>query len=182
MGLVVVAALYAAAAALVLADTYDTETYRLSVLQWIGTSLVVFTLIVVAFRLPRRTVTDERTAPSPLTVIAVSALLLGVRPMLDSLTTQTDMVNGWPGTLLGIAALAVLGALIVRWSRRSGWGGRHVLAVAIGVMLAIGVAAFFIDPLGEVSDTAKFATNVVLLALVLALAAIGWLRQRTSAD
>ncbi len=45
-------------------------------------------------------------------------------------------------------------------------------------MLAIGIAAFFIDPLGEVSDTAKYATNVVLLAIVLGLAAIGWRRQR----
>lgn len=179
-GLSVVVLLYAGAAALVLNDTYDTETERLSAAEWIGTSFVVVALIMIAFLMPRKHVANDRPAPSPYLVILLSSVLLGVRPMLDSITTATEAVNGWPGTIVGAASLAVLAVLVLRWSRRVGWGGRHVLGVGIGVMLAIGVAAFFIDPLGEVSDSAKYATNVVLLAIVLGLAAICWRRQRAA--
>jgi hypothetical protein len=65
-----------------------------------------------------------------------------------------------------------------RWSRRRGWGGRHVLAAAAGSLLGVAGAAFLVEPLGDVAAPAKYATNTVLLAMVLLLVVLAAWAQR----
>jgi len=55
----------------------------------------------------------------------------------------------WGGVAMSVAALGLLGGLLLVWSRRSGWGREHVLLVAAGPLVATVAASFFVvDPLG----------------------------------
>jgi hypothetical protein len=38
----------------------------------------------------------------------------------------------WGGVAMSVAALGLLGGLLLVWSRRSGWGREHVLLAAAG--------------------------------------------------
>jgi hypothetical protein len=50
---------------------------------------------------------------------------------------------------MSVAALGLLGGLLLVWSGRSGWGREHVLLVAAGPLVATMAASFFVvDPLG----------------------------------
>jgi hypothetical protein len=77
-----------------------------------------------------------------------------------------------------VAAILVWLVLMGRWSRRAGWGGMHILAAVVGDLLSIGGPAFVTTPLGDVPLAAKLATNIVLLALVLTVAAVGLRAER----
>jgi len=181
--LVVMAVLWAAGAALVLADTLSTETFRPSAAQLGGTVLLVAGLIALAFTRPRLGTRRQSpgAAPSPLAVLAISACCFGVRPLLDSVSARTSASSGWLSTLAGAAVLALLGALVARWSRRDGWGALHVLAVAVGALVAVAAAAFSVEPLGDVPAATKYAVNSFLFVLVLALAGVAASRQRAHA-
>ena len=85
-------------------------------------------------------------------------------------------------TIAAGATIVVWLVLIARWSVRPGWDGRHVVAALVGDLVSIGGPAFVTDPLGDVPLAAKLASNIGLLALVLALAARGYrAEQRWSA-
>jgi hypothetical protein len=44
---------------------------------------------------------------------------------------------------MSVAALGLLGGLLLVWSGRSGWGREHVLLVAAGPLVATMAASFF---------------------------------------
>lgn len=55
--------------------------------------------------------------------------------------------GAWGGVAMSVAALGLLGGLLLVWSRRSGWGREHVLLVAAGPLVATVAASFFVvDP------------------------------------
>jgi hypothetical protein len=57
--------------------------------------------------------------------------------------------------------------------RFADWSVRHAAAVATGALLSRGVLAFFCYPVvGETTAVRKYAHNVTMLAIVVAL---GWL-------
>jgi hypothetical protein len=74
--------------------------------------------------------------------------------------------------------LAAFAAALARWSKRPGWDARHQLTVDAGALLAIGVVAFSVHPIGHVRPGAKYATNSVLLLLLIALLVTAARRQR----
>ena len=79
---------------------------------------------------------------------------------------------------MSVAALGLLGGLLLVWSGRSGWGRAHVLLVAAGPLVATVVASFFVgDPLGDASPVERYLSNTILLAVVVAL--LGWAWRRT---
>ena len=92
------------------------------------------------------------------------------------LTPRSIAPGTWAGTLLTVAGIAVWVALMARWSNRTGWSGRHVLAAVAGDLLSIGAPAFIIEPLGHPNLAAKLSANVILLGGVLLLAWVGWRR------
>lgn len=70
---------------------------------------------------------------------------------------------------MNIAVLAVLGWLLVVWSRREGWGRRHVLAAAGAALIVRAALSFLVEPFGEFDFAAKYAVNAAMLAGVIAL-------------
>ena len=168
-GLITMAVLWAAGSAFILADQLDSSGFRISTGQAAGTTLLVLALIGVAVRLPQGWRPIVGRAPSPWLVLAVSAALLMVRNVVPT---------GWVGTLAAVAAIALWLVIVGRWARQEGWNGKHVVAAVTGNLLSIGLPAFWTDPLGDVPLVAKLATNTVLLGLVLAVAGIGFRRER----
>jgi hypothetical protein len=168
VGLGVMAAMWAAGAAFILQDQLSGTAFRVSSGQVAGSMAVVVALIAVAVT-RRRPPRSSGLAPAPWMVALVSAVLLTVRSVVPT---------GWWGTLLAVAAILAWLVLMGRWSRRSGWGGLHILAAVIGDLVSIGGPAFITTPLGDVPIAAKLATNVVLLVLVLAVATVGHRAER----
>jgi hypothetical protein len=178
-GLVIMAVLWTAGAGYVLSDTLHNESFRPSAGQLTVTVLIVLALIAVAFTRPRRPpVQATGPVPAPVLVLVLSTLCLGVRPLLDSLCDRTATAGGWAPTLAGLAILLSFGLLLRRWSSRTGWTGRHVLAVAAGALLSVTAVAFTVEPVGHVGPGAKHAANSALFVLVLVLLRAALVRQR----
>jgi hypothetical protein len=184
------------AAAFVLWWHLDQEDFVPSAGQLAGTATVVVALGAAAFTVPppRRPVRQPQTA-SPwvvgTTAFAVLAVPTAVGLALELVNVHTKLwrhaesswfLLGWPGFIGNLALLATLGMLLVRWSRRSGWGPSHQLAGAGGVLLTNAVTAFLAAPTGDVSDTAKYTHNAIGLIGVLALLASAAHRHHTDPD
>lgn len=81
-----------------------------------------------------------------------------------------------------LASFGAAAAGIVHLSRSTGWGAGHVAAVAAAPLLVRAVLAFTYDPLvGEVSASAKYGHNVVMLLIVLLAVALTSSRWRSYA-
>lgn len=184
-GLVVAGIAWAAGAAVVLGDTLAHEAFRLSVAQVATCVLIVAALVTAALTVPRPFTAAPRLgrpactqAPPPVAVFIVAGLALGIRPLLDSLEVGSRAAGGWGATLAALAVLVAFAVLLLRWSARSGWDGRHRLAVAAGALTAIAVVAFTVHPVGHVPSGAKYITNSVLFMLLVALLVLACRRQR----
>jgi hypothetical protein len=195
-GLAVTASGFVLAAAFVVWWHLDEEDFLPSAGQFAGAATVVIVLGVAAFSVPRRLRSPgQRHTVSPwvvgATALAIIAVPTGVELALDALDIDTSwwrhaeaswFLIGWSGFAWNLALLATLGLLVVRWSRSQGWGPAHHLAVAGGVLLANVITAFAAEPIGAVSDTAKYTHNTIGLLAVFALLAITIPRQPSYAD
>ncbi|MEV4328631.1 hypothetical protein AB0J37_40860, partial [Microbispora rosea] len=165
-GLVTAAALYLAAAALVLRDHLRTEDEHAAAAQ-IGGSLAAVALLVL-FALSRRSrdpvvrngavrngAVRDGAAPRPIAV-AAGGLVAGL--VFDFLPST------WAGVASGLAVIALCGAAAVRLARSPEWTIRHAAALAAGALTARAVVGFFAVPLGEVPTVAKYAHNVAFVA------------------
>lgn len=172
-GLVVTAVLYAAASALVLSEHLKTEASHASVLQVTVSLALVAGLIAAGVRLgdrPRPAL--DRQAPGVRTVFAAALAVA----LVHGLATET-----WSGVAMIVASFAAAGIGLAYGSRLTGWRVGHVVAVATAPLLVRAVLAFTYDPLvGEVSEPAKYAHNVVMLLIV--LTAVGLTRPRWHSD
>ena len=71
---------------------------------------------------------------------------------------------------MNVVAMVGLGWLLLRWSRRQGWGRRHLLAAAGSALVVRAALSFLVEPLGgNVEDTMKYAVNAAMLGGVAAL-------------
>ncbi|MFI7625915.1 hypothetical protein [Microbispora rosea] len=160
-GLVTAAALYLAAAALVLRDHLRTEDEHAAAAQ-IGGSLAAVALLVL-FALSRRSrdpvvrngVVRDGAAPRPIAV-AAGGLVAGL--VFDFLPST------WAGVAAGLTVIALCGAAAVRLARSPEWTIRHAAALAAGALTARAAVGFFAVPLGEVPTVAKYAHNVAFVA------------------
>ncbi|WP_028643246.1 hypothetical protein [Nocardioides sp. URHA0020] len=159
----VVAALYAAACALVLADAHATGEASATWGQLLASGVAAVGLVVAAHVVGRR---PALIVPGPVP-----------RPALVGAAALVAMI-GWvaiPPTRIGTALVALLAVgavtLVLRWSRRGDWGQRHVLALASGALVAAGCFAFLTTPIGDVGDAQKYGHNIVLLLVVALLSA-----------
>jgi hypothetical protein len=169
VGLVVTAACYLAACALVLGDHLNSEADHASATQLVVTSVVVMLLIAMAVatrRLRRGRIPGE--AP------ALWLVGLGVLAVASSYTFLPPSAAGTAALeLIAVATTVVLIGL----SLQRGWTGAHTAAAAGGALVAAGLGAFLTDPLGDVAAVAKYAHNVILVALVAGLTV--WAMKRT---
>ncbi|WP_199742278.1 hypothetical protein [Streptomyces triticirhizae] len=147
-----------------------TRDFMASPAQLGAAAAVAVALATAAFLVPRRRAPRRAGwVPAPWLAGGVAMALMTVHHLLPP---------SRPGTVLDLLTLVLLGGLVVRWSRRAGWGRGHVLAVGGAALVANAALSFMVEPLGEVSYTAKYAANAVLMLGVLAL--LLWARRRLS--
>ncbi|WP_217214872.1 hypothetical protein [Streptomyces sp. AC550_RSS872] len=151
--------LWALSAALVYNDTAADSTARPA--QLIGAAVVAVALIAAAFNVRPATTKSSAKAPSWWLVGGVT----GVAWCASQLLPAT-----WAGVTVNVVAMVVLGWLLLRWSRRRGWGRRHVLAAAGSALVVRAGLSFLVEPLGDNVDFAvKYAVNAAMLGGVAAL-------------
>ena len=116
------------------------DAFRASHAQLVTAGVICIALVVVAFLLPRRSAaTGAGFAPNPW-IAGAAALAAGSAVLVT------------PGTWNWGAAAAILAidvgviAIVLFWSRRTGWGIRHELALGAGAALAYGWHAFIGHP------------------------------------
>lgn len=167
VGLVVTAVLYVAAAAFFVNELVIVPGFRAEPVELIGTAAVVVGLCVVAFAIPRRSTVASGRVPAPVLVAGAAFLVACLE----------NWVSSWVGVAAYALSLAGLGALLLRWSGRTGWSRTHVLAAAGGALLTRAVFAYLADPLGASAVAKTMSSTVVLLAL-LGLLLWAWRRSR----
>ena len=189
-GLAAHAALYLAVAAAVLTDHLATETSHATVAQVVGTLVVAVAFVVAALVIGRH----GTAAPASVSG-EVAARQPGVRPRRSTPRVRTALLVGllagtlyhvapetWLGVALAVAVLTASGAALLHVARAPGWSLAHSAAVATGALLSRALLAFTYYPVvGEVSATRKYAHNVVMLLLVVAVGAYAQRRARRPA-
>jgi hypothetical protein len=160
--------LWAVSAALVYGDTAADSSAAPA--QLTGAALVAVALTAAAFTVrPARTRLSAK-APSWWLVGGVT----GVAWCANQLLPAT-----WAGVAVNVVAMVVLGGLLLHWSRRQGWGRRHVLAAAGSALVVRAGLSFLVEPLGDHVDfTVKYAVNAAMLGGVVVLLLVAAHRQR----
>jgi hypothetical protein len=173
-GLVVVAVLYLAVAAVVLGDHLANEPSHASAGQVVGALVVAAGLVAGGVVLGRRAPRPGRAgAPRLWVVLAVSFAAASLHGAVEAT---------WLGVAQAAAILALGAVLLARASRGSGWGLEHVAAVAAGALLSLAALAFTYEPLiGEVPAARKYAHNAAMLTLIAAVGALAIRRARRGA-
>ncbi|WP_328835236.1 hypothetical protein [Streptomyces europaeiscabiei] len=159
VGVGVMVLLWALSAVLIFNDTAAGS--RAGTAQLIGAAAVAIALIAAALTVrPARTRSSAK-APAWWLVGGVT----GVAWCANQLLPAT-----WAGVAVNVVAMVVLGWLLLHWSRRRGWGRRHVLAVAGSALVVRAGLSFLVEPLGDnVDGTVKYMVNAVMLGGVAAL-------------
>ncbi|MGI5189786.1 hypothetical protein ACQEVI_16730 [Promicromonospora sp. CA-289599] len=166
-GIVAITVLWVLAAALLYSDTAADSTATAA--QLVGAALVAAALIAAAFNVGRKQVPSPGKVPSWWFVGVLTAVVLYANQLLPAT---------WLGVTANVAAAFALGWLLLRWSRREGWGRRQVLAVAGAALVVRASISFLVEPLGDVDLTTKYAVNAVLLVGVATLLLVAALRLR----
>ncbi|MEU5939543.1 hypothetical protein ABZ807_10160 [Micromonospora sp. NPDC047548] len=143
LGLVVVGALYLLGSLLVFSDDGGRKGFLASPVQLSFAALLTLVLIGAAL-LPRwRHRPERRQGPERGRGPAGARAPRPIWPALVVLVAYlgTALVTGWIGVGFKAAVAGMAAAVIVAWSRRSGWRQRHVLAAwAAGVVGAAALA------------------------------------------
>jgi hypothetical protein len=170
VGVGVTGVLVAAGAALSFYGTYEQERFLATPAQLGLSAVCVAAVVTVALTLrrPAPSAAPVKPAPRPVLVggvtLAASSLFMIGR---DIATWQT--VAAWLLLFTGV------GALLVRWSRRDGWGAAHRLAMAGGALLTYAWVGFPAVPLLGSTGIVDRVGNVVFalgaVALILVSAA-----------
>ncbi len=172
-GLAVTVVLFILGVAVTTLGQIRQDPFVASPVQLVGSGVICIVLVAVAFLTPRRTRSaDAASAPNPwlmfgLALIAGSAVLL--------------IPQGWNWGAAGaiLAIDLVVAAVVFFWSRRSGWGMHHKLALAGGAALAYGWHAFIEKPvIGGGVIGARIGNAIFFLG---AIEIIAFAAKRTSA-
>jgi hypothetical protein len=171
-GLAVVAVLYVVGSLFIFRDTalgddYTPTTFQINAMIWL-----VLGLIAASFLVSRRraTVWSGRPAPHPawVFVAVVGANVVGW------------FGDGWVRVGVRLVAIAIVVAVVVVWSRRSGWGQGHVLA-GWGAGLAVAAGSAYLVPTYQpASPTAALVGDISISVITTALLTGAWLCLRRS--
>ncbi|MFF9205924.1 hypothetical protein ACF1AE_29730 [Streptomyces sp. NPDC014986] len=159
VGVGVMVSLWVLSAALVFNDTAADSTAGPA--QLIGAAVVAVALIAAAFTVRPAKAPSSGRAPSWWLVGGVTGVVWCAHQLLPAT---------WAGVTVNVVAVVALAWLLLRWSRRRGWGRRHVLAVAGSALVVRAGLSFLVEPLGDdVDSTVKYAVNATMLGGVAAL-------------
>ncbi|MFC0029287.1 hypothetical protein ACFFMM_07085 [Micromonospora chaiyaphumensis] len=168
-GLAVVAVLWLGGSLLVFADDGGRKNFLAAPAQLAFAAAVALALIATALlRRPRPA--DHATRPTP-------------RPAWVGLTVAVayagaGLAPGWPGIALALALSAAAAVLLMRWSRRPGWGQRHVLAAGSVSLLVAAAYAYAVPTYAPATPAAALVGDVAISVIVLALVGGAWWRLR----
>ncbi|MFE9955780.1 hypothetical protein [Micromonospora sp. NPDC005299] len=168
-GLVVVALLWLGGSLLVFTDDGGRKNFLATPTQLAFATAVALALIVAALRhRPRPVSPDTPPAPRPAWVGLVVAVAYA----------GSGLVSGWPGIGLALALAGIAAVLLVRWSRRAGWGQRHVLAAGSASLLVAAAYAYVVPTYAPATPAAALVGDVAISAIALALVGGAWWRLR----
>jgi hypothetical protein len=163
-GLAITAVAYLAGGLAVQRWSAETGNYQTSAAQLAGTALVVVALVALAFRLGRPSASGaDATPPRP--------LFVGIGAFVAS-SLYNLIPENWPGVAVSAAVLVATAVVISRLSRRTGWGDRHRLALAGGVLPTYVWLAFVVASMKghtEAVDVGGIAVFAVGAVIVLAI-------------
>jgi hypothetical protein len=170
IGLFVAGVLLALGAYATYAGTYAVSGYIAPMPQLVGAVAAIGVLIIAAFAMPwreRAPVGDP--APEPWVVGVVSfvfsSLFMVATLLWGRITAETVVV-----VYLVLYAVAIW--LVTMWSRREGWGARHVLALAGGALLTYAWHDIPQQPvLGSTGQTDLIGNAIFAIGALLLLAA-----------
>ncbi|WP_089154482.1 hypothetical protein [Micromonospora sp. NBS 11-29] len=176
-GLVVVASLWLAGSLLVFADDGGRKGFLATPVQLAFATGVTLALIAAALLRARRPADRSRaagfeqeqtarSAPPPVWAgLAVAVAYVGA-----------GLLPGWPGIGVALALAAVTAVLLTRWSRRAGWGRRHVLAAGSATVLVAAAFAYDVPTYAPSSPAADLVGDVAISVIVLLLVGGAWWR------
>lgn len=170
-GLVVIGVLYLLASLLIFSDDDGRKGFLASPLQLCFAALTVLVLIGAAL-LPRwRRTRQPGTARAPHPVWS-GLVVLGARLVVD-------LVPTWLGVGIGVAASMVAAMVIVAWSRRTGWGQRHVLAAWAGGLVVAAAGAYLVPSYAPASPAEALVGDIAISVVTLAVLGAAFWRLRT---
>jgi hypothetical protein len=169
-GLTAVGVLFVLGSLLIYSDTGGLPGFVASPLQLGGAALLVLALVGAA-ALPRwRRATRRSGAGAPHPIWA-GLVVLAAR-------LSADAVPGWVGVGIDVAVIAGVGVTIAVWSRRTGWGQRHVLAAWAAGLVAAAAGAYVVPNYEPASPTEALIGDVTISVVTLALVAGAFWRLR----
>ncbi|GFJ90320.1 hypothetical protein Prum_039620 [Phytohabitans rumicis] len=160
-GLAAVAVMYVLGSLLIFFDDSGRKSFTASPLQLLFAGSVVLTLVGAAI-LPR-----FRHRRTPATANAPRPLWIGMVVLVAHLASW--LVTGWPAVAVRAAVVAVVATVIVIWSRRAGWGQRHVLAAGSAGLLVAAAQAYLVPNYAPASPTAALVGDVAVSVITLTL-------------
>ncbi|MEH0982021.1 hypothetical protein [Micromonospora sp. CPCC 205556] len=175
-GLLVVAVLFALGSLTIFSDDSGRKNFLLSPVQATVAVLTVL-LLVGAALLPRWRRTPRRVAVPAPHPGWVGLVVLGAH-------LSTVPLSGWVRVGWHLLAAAAVAVLVVRWSRRAGWGQRHVLAAWAAGLLLAAAFTYVVPNYAPASPTEALVGDVVVtvVALALTVGAFHRLRRRPPTD
>lgn len=175
IGLVITALSYLAGSLLIGWDNWVQEQFYPSPIQLASAAAAIAVLIALAFARPPASPRTAGSAPAG----PGSALDSGgpPRPLLVGLATA-GLTGGyffipptWPGLILGLVLIGLLGMLVARWSQTVGWNGRHRMALAAGALFTGAWGAFIVGSFTGQTDLVTRVGNALFALVIWALLA-----------
>jgi hypothetical protein len=168
VGLAVIALGYVLGGLLIQRAMRDSGDFHTSAAQAIGTGLGAAVLVLIAFRVGRRSAGPAaEPAPRPL-VVGIGAFVMS--------SIFFAMTEGWPGFVASVLLLAVAAAVVARLSRRPGWQDRHRLALASGALFTYAWGGFVLTWLKYRMDPVSLVGNAVFALGAVVLVVVAWRR------
>jgi hypothetical protein len=168
--LAVVGVVYVLGSLLIFADEFGRKKLIASPLQLAVAVLVVLALVGVAM-LPRRRRESRRAGRSAPRPMWAGLVALGAH-------LSADLVPGWAGVAIHVAAISIAAAVIMAWSRRTGWGQPHVLAAWAAGLLVAAAGAYSVPNYEPASPTAALTGDIAISVITLALVGGAYWRLR----
>jgi hypothetical protein len=172
-GLAVVGVLYILGSLLVFSDETGRKNFMAGPLQLTFAALLVLGFIGAAM-LPRwrrgsRPLARSSPHPSWVGLVALGGYL------------SADLAPGWVGVGIRVAAIAVVAAVIVAWSRRADWDHRHVLAAWAAGLVAAAAGAYFVPNYDPASPAAALVGDIAISVITITLLGGAFWRLRRAA-
>jgi hypothetical protein len=169
-GLTLWAVLALAGAAITTLFSYQKGHFIASAPQLAAVLIIVVALVVLAFRLPRRTAERPGRAPAPWVVLVVALVAGG----LFELHRTIHGLPAWLQIVLLAGSEAGMLVLVLAWSARRGWDAGHRVALAGAALLTYAWRSFLTTPLMPSTPAMNLISHVVfsLGAVVLLFMAV----------